>query len=330
MWQMTLASNLAGIESRLPEPFDKSRARAVPVSAELALGPDGVHDFVVEGRSLEVHGQVRAGVTSARFEVQGVVGSLRRAASEPAPPEITLDVLDMKRAPAVLAAAGALMPIDGEVNLTVADLRTGDNSLGALRAALARHDAGLRFSLESGVSEHRLSARGECLGEGRCRVEFSADTPNLAALLRGAQLPSDWPLNTLHVAGSLDWPAAAGTDIARTLSGTFDLATQGADREHQLTAVATVVDGQILLTDLQGTGPAPDQVFRGNGRIGLVARDYDVTVDYERVALAATAVPSPARARLARAWNAVRGSVVRRGWSEAPETKRVQWHGTWD
>jgi hypothetical protein len=137
-------------------------------------------------------------------------------------------------------------------------------------------------------------------------------------------------LNTLHVAGSLDWPAAAGTDIARTLSGTFDLATQGADREHQLTAVATVVDGQILLTDLQGTGPAPDQVFRGNGRIGLVARDYDVTVDYERVALAATAVPSPARARLARAWNAVRGSVERRGWSEAPETKRVQWHGTWD
>ena len=73
---------------------------------------------------------------------------------------------------------------------------------------------------------------------------------------------------------------------------------------------------------MQGTGPAADQVFRGNGRIGLVARDYDVTVDYERVALAAAAVPSPARARLARAWNAVRGSV--------PETKRVQWHGTWD
>ena len=61
-----------------------------------------------------------------------------------------------------------------------------------------------------------------------------------------------------------------------------------------------------------------------------MARDYDVTLDYERVALAATAVSSPTRARLARAWNAVRGSVVRRGWTEAPETRRVQWHGSWD
>ena len=81
---------------------------------------------------------------------------------------------------------------------------------------------------------------------------------------------------------------------------------------------------------MQGTGPEPDQVFRGNGRVGLLARDYDVTVDYERVSLAATAVPSPARARLARAWSALRGSVARRGWTEAPETRRVQWHGNWD
>ena len=33
---------------------------------------------------------------------------------------------------------------------------------------------------------------------------------------------------------------------------------------------------------------------------------------------------------LARAWSAVRGSVARRGWTEAPETRRVQWHGNWD
>jgi hypothetical protein len=64
--------------------------------------------------------------------------------------------------------------------------------------------------------------------------------------------------------------------------------------------------------------------------VGLVARDYDLTVDYERVALAAAAVPSPARARFARAWNAVRGSAARHGWTAAPETRRVQWHGTWN
>ena len=53
---------------------------------------------------------------------------------------------------------------------------------------------------------------------------------------------------------------------------------------------------------------------------------------YDRVALAAAAVPSSARAPLARAWNAVRGSVARRGWAttDAPETRRVQWHGSWD
>ena len=85
-----------------------------------------------------------------------------------------------------------------------------------------------------------------------------------------------------------------------------------------------------MLANLQGTGPEPDQVFRGNGRVGLLARDYDLTVDYERVSMAATAVPSPARARLARAWTNLRGSVARRGWAEAPEARRVQWHGTWD
>ena len=62
----------------------------------------------------------------------------------------------------------------------------------------------------------------------------------------------------------------------------------------------------------------------------LLAREYDLTVDYERVSLAASAVPTPARARLARAWTVLRGSAARRGWTEAPEARRVQWHGTWD
>jgi len=119
-------------------------------------------------------------------------------------------------------------------------------------------------------------------------------------------------------------------DFARSLGGSFGLEAAGAGSDHQLSARASIADGEILLTDVQGTGPEADQVFRGTGRVGLLARDYDVTVDYERVALAAAAVPSPARARLARAWNAVRGSAARRGWTEAPDTRRVQWHGTWD
>ena len=116
------------------------------------------------------------------------------------------------------------------------------------------------------------------------------------------------------------------------LGGSFEVSTQGMNAEHQMTARGTLAGGQILLADVLGTGPAPDEVFRGTGRIGLEARDYDVTVDYERVALAATAVPSTARARFARAWNAVRGSAARHGLAATanPETRRVQWHGSWD
>jgi hypothetical protein len=96
-------------------------------------------------------------------------------------------------------------------------------------------------------------------------------------------------------------------------------------------AAAALSGGQIELSNVQGTGPAPDELFRGSGRIGLLARTYDVTVDYERISLAATAVPSPARAGFARAWSALRGSAARRGWTEeATPPRRVQWHGSWE
>ena len=97
-----------------------------------------------------------------------------------------------------------------------------------------------------------------------------------------------------------------------------------------MTADATLADGQIQLANVQGAGPGPDEVFRGSGRVGLLERDYDLTVDYEKLSLAATAVPTPARAGLARAWSVLRGSAARRGWTEAPESRRVQWHGYWD
>ena len=95
-------------------------------------------------------------------------------------------------------------------------------------------------------------------------------------------------------------------------------------------ASAVLANGVIELQDVQGTGPAPDQVFRGSGRVGLAARTYDLTVDYEQVSLAASAVPTPARVRLSRAWSSLRGSAARRGWTETVPAKRVQWHGTWD
>jgi hypothetical protein len=329
-WQVTLSSNLSGLESHLPEPFAKNRARSVPVTAELRIGADGIREFNVDGREISVHGQVRAGAVNATFKVQGVSGELRRAAGRRSDPEVKIESLDLARAPALLAASGALLPAEGELALQVDKLRYGGREFGALHASIARRGEGLDFSLDTPATAlHELSARGRCETRGHCRAEFSADTVQLAALLREVQLPTEWPATSLRASGTLDWPVDSA-DIARALAGSFELSTQGLDAEHQLSARATLADGQILLVDVQGTGPEPDQVFRGTGRVGLVARVYDLTVDYERIALAATAVPSPARARFARAWNAMRGSAARHGWTAAPETRRVQWHGTWD
>ena len=326
-WQISLASNLGGLESRLPEPFGKLRARVLPVSAQLRVDANGVREFELDGDRVKVRGQVDGRFTAAHFEVQGVAGDLRRAAN--ADPQLEVDTLELKRAPALLAVAGALLPTDGELALTIGELRYAERSLGALHAAIARRDHGIEFSLESPQAAlHQLTAQGRC-AEDTCRTQFTADTGHLAALLRGVRLPPEWPTETLHAAGELDWPMQAD-DMIRALTGRFDLETQGGDSTHQLIANASLDDGQIRLDNVQGSGPAPDQVFRGSGRVSLVARHYDLTVDYEQVALAATAVPTPARAPLTRAWNALRGSVAKRGFAAVPETRRVQWHGTWE
>ena len=329
-WQITLASNLNGIESRLPEPFDKSRMRQLPVSAQLRIDAGGVREFEIDSDRLKVNGQVDGGAVAAHFEVQGLAGDLRRAAAPGADPQLGVDKLDLKRAPALLAVASALLPMDGDLAVTVGDLRYSDRSLGGLSAALARRESGLEFSLESSrTSAHQLTLQGRCDTGDQCRAQFTADTSQLSTLLREVRLPLEWPTETLHAAGELDWPVQA-SDPTRALSGRFDVDVQGEDSNHQLVANATLNDGQIQLDNVQGSGPAVDQVFRGTGRVSLVARNYDLTVDYEQVALAATAVPSPARARFSRAWNALRGSVARRGWTDAPETRRVQWHGSWE
>ena len=331
-WQVSLASTLAGIESRLSAPFEKTGSRALPVSARLRVDANGIQDFQVDsGRDLSIHGVVENGITTARFELQGVTGELRRAANS-SEPRVQIERLDIKRSPAVLAAAAAMLPTNGELALAIDDMRYADRSLGAVLATMARGDSGVEFSMESAhTAAHQLAAQGRCVNaETRCRLEFTADTEHLAALLRGIELPPEWPIETLHAAGELSWPADLQGELARELTGQFDLETQGRDSSHQLVANATLADGQISLANVQGTGPEADQLFRGSGRVALLAREYDLTLDYERVSIAAGAVPSQARARVARAWTALRGSVARRGWTEVPEARRVQWHGTWD
>jgi uncharacterized protein YhdP len=332
-WQLSLASNLAGVESHLPEPFEKIRSRALPVTAQARVDDQGIHDFEIESRDLAIRGQMSPGNITASFEVQGVTGELRRTDDAGAEPRLKFKQLDLKRAPAVLAVASVVLPEGGELQMDVDDMRYANNSLGAVEATITRRDTGAEFSLESAPSApHRLIARGTCANaETRCRVNFTAETQRLAVLLRDVQLPAEWPAETLHADGELSWPVdSLGSDFARALTGRFDLETQGHDGNHQLIANATLADGRIELANVQGTGPAVDQIFRGSGTVALVAREYDLTIDYEQVSLAATAVPTPARARLARAWATLRGSAARRGWAEAPEARRMQWHGTWE
>jgi hypothetical protein len=331
-WRIELASNFTGVESRLPAPFGKARAKALPVSAQLRVDASGVREFSIDGRELSVDGKAQQGAITAHFEIQGVEGELTRAARSD--PELRISRLDAKRAPGVFAVASAMLPANGDVALDIADLRfsaNGENTLGALRASFARRDGGLRFVIESADgAPHQYSINGGCL-EAVCRASFVADTTQLATLVRDMRLPAEWPREALHAKGEIHWPHDPGPEFPRSLAGRFDFEAQGADGGHVMTADATLADGQIQLANVQGAGPKSDQVFRGSGRVGLLARDYDLTVDYEQLPIAAaTAVPTPARARLARTWSMLRGSAARRGWTEAPESRRVQWHGYWD
>jgi hypothetical protein len=329
-WRATLNGNLSGVESRLPEPFDKARGRAQAVTAELQFGTGGVREFeVASGRDV-VRGRVDEGTTLASFDVQGVTGELRTA--EAGESRLDIERLDVKRTPLVLATAGALLPQDTEMRVRIREWRHARRALGALDASLARREERLEFSLESVAgSPHEFSASGACLtGAGDCRLEFTLNTAQLPVLLGDARLPAEWPTQSLRAAGELQWRPDAAGEITRALRGAFELETQGADSTHQLVASATLADGQIDLANIQGSGPQADQLFRGQGRVGLLARTYDLAVDYERVSLAASAVPTPARARLARAWTALRGSLANGDWASTEPGRRVQWHGTWD
>ena len=193
-----------------------------------------------------------------------------------------------------------------------------------------RRDEAVEFTVESAkAAPHELSGRGRCAAGERCQMAFSVETPQLPVLLGDTRLPSEWPAQALRASGELAW-SADDADLVHALTGKFELETQGADAGHQLMASAVLANGQIALENVQGTGPEADQVFHGNGRVGLLARTYDLTIDYEQVSLAASAVPTPARVRLSRAWSSLRGSVARKGWTETAPARRVQWHGSWD
>jgi uncharacterized protein YhdP len=94
-WQISLASNLSGLESRLPEPFDKARARALPVNAQLRVDANGLRGFEIDGERVSVRGQVDGRITAANFEIGGVSGSLRRAAN--ADPQLNFETLELRR-----------------------------------------------------------------------------------------------------------------------------------------------------------------------------------------------------------------------------------------
>lgn len=328
-WRLSLASNLTGFESRLAPPFDKPRSRALPVAGELRFDAQGVREFALDSGRNRLQGRVQQGIVQVRFDLQGLSGELH-AAADSSEARVAIDRLEVQRAPAVLAAAGSLLPQDHELAVQVGELRHADRGLGSLRAALSRHSAGLEFSLESADgSPHHLDATGRCAADQRCRMEFTVHTRELPGLLGDASLPPEWPTQSLRAYGELSWPGG-DLDLVHALAGNFELETEGTDSSHQLLATALLADGRIELMNVQGTGPEPDLVFRGSGRVGLAARTYDLTVDYEQISLAASAVPTPARVRLSRAWSSLRGSVAKRGWAETPPARRVQWHGSWD
>jgi hypothetical protein len=328
-WLISLDSVLAGVESRLPAPFSKSRSRQLAVRASLDIGEEGIRGFdLVAGRDM-IRGRVLGeGSTSVDFDLHGVSGAWVDAAGSDNP-RLDMERLELRQAAWVLGAAGSSLSPDDELAVNVKDLRHADRSLGALRAEITRQPDALAYRFASIGGPHELAGRGNCT-QDRCAAEFQFETSQLAHLILVGELPAEWPKESLRASGELHWEPGNDVDLTRRLNGAFELEARGRDSSHQLASHATISGGQIRFENIQGMGPAPDEVLRGTGRVNLLTRRYDVSVDYEQVALAAAAVPSPARAGFARAWSALRGSAARRGWTEAPPPRRVQWHGSWD
>lgn len=328
-WQISLDTQLTGLESRLPAPFAKSRNRSLGIHASLRFDDSGVQAFELAAGGDSLRGRVAGDSTTVGFDLHGVTGEWVGGVNS-SNARLALERLELRHAAWVLGAAGASLPDEAELAVNVDDLRHANRSLGALRAQINRQaqELGYRFA-SLGDGPHEISGDGTCDQE-LCAVEFEFETQQLAGLILVNQLPAEWPKEALRASGDLRWETRGGLDPTRRLTGTFDMEARGRDGSHQLASHATLAGGQIRFVDVQGVGPVPDEVLHGAARVNLLTRRYDVTVDYEKVALAAAAVPSPARAGFARAWSALRGSAARRGWAEAPPPRRVEWRGTWD
>ena len=189
--------------------------------------------------------------------MQGVAGELRRTAADDIVAIGKSNGLDLKRAP--LRCSPRRVPCcrrTARSPVTVEDMRHADLSLGAFPCDARTAREQVWSSRWNRCRARRTSSprRAGALSVTRvAALEFTADTDHLAALLRGVQLPAEWPTETLHAAGELSWPAdlAGRTDAARS-TGRFDLETQGRDSSHQLLANATLADGQITLAERAG------------------------------------------------------------------------------
>jgi hypothetical protein len=91
----------------------------------------------------------------------------------------------------------------------------------------------------------------------RCplRVEFTADTRNLATLLADARLPAEWPTESLRAAGELTWPADSQGDLtARASAGRFGPETGANEGNQPDDCRCHPADGQIELANVQRYG----------------------------------------------------------------------------
>ena len=202
-------------------------------------------------------GRSNNGASSARFELQGVAGELRLAGPA-AEPRLQFERLDLKRAPAILAVAGAMLPADGEITLDIDDLRHADRSLGA-RARNPRA-AGRGRCVLARVGRNRAAPPGRRTGRARASIASArSSSPPIRKISRrscGARSypRSGPPSRCMRRANS------AGPRTRRAISPPFSRAVsiskpKDDDSSHQMSANATVKGGQIELANVQGTGP---------------------------------------------------------------------------
>jgi len=251
------------------------------------------------------------------------------------------------------AVAAALGPV---LELSVGQLQWRGRSLGALTARVETGAATVtvRALQLSGAGDE---ARGslECTAE-LCRANFSLESRAAAAMLARLGLRTDLDAAHAAVSGQLDWPAA-GTPSLATTSGRIHLELEdgamhraglpaGAPalplallavpglvaamglpelRFVRLSADFSVGEGQALTRNLHLDG---DTEILMQGRVGLLARDYDEQVwvlkGEERLPAAVRGLA--AGPRVAALWMSLRDFLA----GGARERAAWRLRGTWD